>query len=149
MPRGAATAQNNAKKELSGDVARLLLDLQRRWVEALMRADTLALDTILVDTYVDTDEGGNRYDKAGVLAVLKSGDLKLASIKLLDTQVHRYDDSAVLTGAAAQTGAFRGQSGAPKILFTAMLVLEDGKWRAAAAHRTAVPLDTQRALRWP
>jgi hypothetical protein len=139
MPRGAAEAQNNAKKERSGGAARVMLDLQRRWVEALMKADTPALDTILVNTYVDTDERGNRYDKAGVLAMLKSGDLELASIKLLDTQVHRYGDSAVLTGAAAQTGAFRGQPVAPKILFTAMLVLEDGKWRAAAAHRTAVP----------
>ena len=97
-----------------------------------MKADTPALDTILVDTYVDTDEGGNRYDKAGVLAMLKSGDLELASIKLLDTQVHRYGDSAVLTGAAAQTGAFQGQPVAPKILFTAMLVF--GRWEVASGR---------------
>jgi hypothetical protein len=108
MPRGAAEAQNNPKNELSGGAARVMLDLQRRWVEALMKADTPALDTILVDTYVDTDEGGNRYDKVGVLAMLKSGDLELASIKLSDTQVHRYGDSAVLTGAAAKPERSRG-----------------------------------------
>jgi hypothetical protein len=126
-------------KELSGDVAQPMLDLQQRWVAALVKADTEALDMILVDSYVDTDESGSRSDKAGILAALKSGDLTLASITLLETHVHRYDDSAVLTGASAQTGAFRGQPIASKILFTATLVLQNGKWRAAAAHRTAVP----------
>jgi hypothetical protein len=126
-------------KKMSGDAAQPMLDLQHRWVVALVEADTRALDTILVDSYVDTDEGGSRFDKAGVLAALKSGDLKLASITLLETHVHRYGDSAVLTGASAQTGSFQGQPIAPKILFTATLVLENGKWRAVAAHRTAVP----------
>jgi hypothetical protein len=127
-------------KELSRDAVQPLLDLQHRWVAALVEADTGALDTILVDSYADTDESGSRFDKTGVLAALKSGDLKLTSIALLETHVHRYGDSAVLTGASAQTGAFRGQPIAPKILFTATLVLQNGKWRAAAAHRTAVPV---------
>ena len=126
-------------KERSGDAAQPMLDLQRRWVEALVKADTAALDTILVDSYVDTDESGSRFDKPGVLWALESGALKLASITLLETHVHRYGNSAVLTGTSAQTGAFQGKAIAPKILFTATLVLQNGKWRAAAAHRTAVP----------
>ena len=116
-----------------------ILEIQHRWVEALVQADTAALDAILVDPYVDTDESGCRLDKAGVLAALKSGDLKLASITLLETQVHWYGNSAVLTGASAQSGAFHGQPIAPKIFFTAILVLQNGNWRAVAAHRTIVP----------
>ena len=127
------------EKELSGDAAQPMLDLQHRWVAALVKADTEALDTILVDSYTDTDESGSRFDKTSVLAALKSGDLKLASITLLETHVHRYGDSAVLTGASAQAGSFRGQPIASKILFTATLVSQNGEWRAAAAHRTAVP----------
>jgi hypothetical protein len=126
-------------KELSGDAAQPILDLQHRWVAALVKADIPTLDTILVDSYADTDESGSRFDKNGILAALKSGDLKLASITLLETNVHRHGDSAVLTGASAQTGSFQGQAIAPKILFTATLVLENGRWRAAAAHRTALP----------
>ena len=127
------------RKELSGDAAQPMLDLQHRWVAALVKADIEALDTILVDSYADTDESGSRLDKAGVLTALRSGDLKLASITLLETHVHRYGDSAVLTGTSAQSGSFRGQPIAPKILFTATLVLQSGKWRAAAAHRTTMP----------
>lgn len=104
-----------------------------------MNGDTSALDHILIDSYVDTDESGCRFDKRCILSALRSGDLKLASITLLETDVHLYGDAAVLTGASAQSGAFRGQAIAPKILFTATLVLQNGKWRAVAAHRTAVP----------
>jgi Domain of unknown function (DUF4440) len=113
-----------------------VLDFQRRWVEALIAADTAASDTILVDTYVDTDESGSRTDKAGILAALKSGDLRLETIYLLETHVHRHGDLAVLIGASAQAGSFQGRPIAPKILFTATLVLEGGTWRAVAAHRT-------------
>jgi hypothetical protein len=127
------------EKELTGNATQPILDLQHRWVAALVNADTEALDTILIDSYSDTDESGSRTDKAGILAALKSGDLRLTSITLLETHVHRYGDSAILTGSSAQTGAFRGRPIAPKILFTATLVLKKGEWRAAAAHRTAVP----------
>jgi uncharacterized protein DUF4440 len=123
----------------SGSAVQPILEVQRRWVEALLKADTAILDTILEDTYVDTDESGYRCGKAGILAALKAGDLKLESITLLETDVHTYGDAAVLTGASAQTGAFRGHPIAPKILFTATLILQDGKWRAVAAHRTAAP----------
>ena len=126
-------------QEASGDAVQPILDVQHRWVEALLKADPAALDMILVDSYVDTDESGCRFDKAGILAALKSGDLKLTSITLLETRVDRYGNSAVLTGASAQTGAFQDKAIAPKILFTATLVLQNGKWRAVAAHRTAVP----------
>ena len=126
-------------KRVSEHPVQPILDLQHRWVEALVKADTAALDPILVDSFVDTDESGSRFDKPGVLAALESGDLKLASITLLETHVHRYGNSAVLTGASAQTGALQGRPIAPTILFTATLVLQNGHWRAVAAHRTAVP----------
>ena len=58
------------EKELSGDAAQPMLDLQQRWVAASVKADMRTLDTILVDSYADTDESGSRFDKAGVLAAL-------------------------------------------------------------------------------
>jgi uncharacterized protein DUF4440 len=84
---GGTMSRGRSGNELSEDAAQPILDLQRRWVEALINADTAALDTILVDSYVDTDESGSRTGKAGILAALKSGNLKLASITLLETHV--------------------------------------------------------------
>jgi len=73
-------------KKLSDDPAQPVLDLQHRWVEALLKADIEAPDAILEETYVDTDESGSRLDKLVILGALKSNDLKLDSITLLETK---------------------------------------------------------------
>ena len=91
------------EEKLSGDAAQPILELQHRWVEALLKADIEALDAILEDTYVDTDESGSRLDKLVILGALKSNDLKLDSITLLETEVHRYGNAAVWIGASAQS----------------------------------------------
>src|SRR5438876_11602467 len=90
----------------SGDVAKVLMELENAWVDALVKADTAKLDTILVDTYVDTEEGGHQSDKQGKLAVLKSGDLKFKSIKLSYMKVYAYGIAAVITGIAASVSLF-------------------------------------------
>jgi hypothetical protein len=50
-------------KTVSGDAVQDIFDVQHQWVEALVKADTAMLDAILVDSYVDTDEGGSRLDR--------------------------------------------------------------------------------------
>jgi hypothetical protein len=133
-----SVAENHAEMQPPRDVSQALLDLEHRWVEALVKADTKKLADILGNRFVDTDEEGNRTDKGGVLGALESGDLKMASIILSDMQVRTYRDSAVVTGGALQTGTFRGQPLVPRIVFTDTFVLENGNWKAVASHRSAV-----------
>jgi ketosteroid isomerase-like protein len=123
----------------SGHVAKVLIALENVWVEALVQADTAKLEAILVDTYVDTDEGGHQSDKSGTLAVLKSGDLKFKTIKLSNMKVYTYGDAAIVTGLAALDGTFKGDPVEPNIVFTDTFVLQKGMWKAAASHRTTAP----------
>jgi ketosteroid isomerase-like protein len=109
-----------------------------KWVNALMKADTATLDEIFADGYVDTDEHSQRSDKQGVLSVLKSGELKMESIKLSDMKVYVYGDAAVVIGSSAQSGNFQGQAVALKIIFTDTFIKQRGKWKAVASHRSAV-----------
>jgi ketosteroid isomerase-like protein len=124
-------------KETTG-TAQALMDLENRWVDALTKADTATLNSIFVDTYVDTDEHSQRSDKQSVLAVLKSGDLRLESIKLSEMKVYDYGDAAVVTGSAVQMGNFKGQQMTTKVIFTDTFIRQNGKWRAVASHRSAV-----------
>ena len=132
------TAQTQKKQPVQGTDASVeaVLGIENKWVEALVKTDTASLDSIFADTFVDTDEHSHRSDKQGVLSVLKSGELKMESIKLSDMRVHVYGDAAVVTGSAAQVGNFKGQALAPKIIFTDTLIKRNGKWIAVASHRS-------------
>jgi len=131
-----AQAQKSAVNE-SSTTTQTLLKLEHKWVDALAMADTITLDSIFADTYVDTDEASHRSDKQGVLAVLKSGQLKIESITLSNMKVYDYGDAAVVTGSSAQKGSFEGQSLAASVIFTDTFIRQNGKWKAVASHRSS------------
>lgn len=116
--------------------SKALIDLEEKWVAALEKSDAATLDSICADTYVETDGRGHRSDKQALLAVVKSGDLKVESIKLSDMQVYVYGDAAVVTGSAAEAGGYKGQPFTANVSFTETFVRQNGKWRAVASHRS-------------
>lgn len=128
-----------AQAPRGGSMEAALLDLENRWVAALSKGDLATLDAIYADTYVDTDEEGHRSDKRGVMDVLKSGDLKMNQVSVSDMHVYLYGTFAVVTGASQQIGTFKGKPVKPKITFTDSFILQNGKWRAVASQRTALP----------
>jgi hypothetical protein len=134
-----ALAQTQKKRLVQGTdaTAEAVLGIENMWVDALVKSDTASLNSIFADTYVDTDEHSQRSDKQGVLSVLKSGELKMESIKLSDMKVQVYGDAAVVIGSATQFGNFKGQALAPKIIFTDTLIKLNGNWVAVASHRSA------------
>jgi ketosteroid isomerase-like protein len=132
-----AQTQKNGPGQGTDATTQALINLENKWVDALVKSDTAALDAIFADTYVDTDEHSHRSDKQGVLTVLKSGELKLESIKLSDMHVYLYGDAAVVTGTSSQVGTFTGQPLAATIVFTDTFIRQNGKWRAVASHRSA------------
>jgi hypothetical protein len=137
----AAVAVAQAQKDEAGqgsDAAlQALIEAENYWVDALVKADLTALDATLADTYVDTDEHSHRGNKEDLFSILKSGDLKLTSIKLSEMKVQLYGDAAVVIGSATQAGTFLGAPVASKIIFTDTFVKQSGKWKAVASHRSA------------
>jgi len=130
-------AEKNTAVRGTNATTEALINLENHWVDALVKADTATLNSIFVDTYVDTDEHSHRSDKQDVLSVLKSGELKIASIKLSDLHAYVYGDAAVVTGSALQAGNFKGQPLTAAIIFTDTFIRQNGKWRAVASHRSA------------
>ncbi len=139
----AVVAVAQAQKERAGQgsdaATQAIINVENSWVDALVKADLAALESILADTYVDTDEHSRRGGKQDVFSFLKSGDLKLDSIKLSDMQVQIYGDAAVVVGSSTQGGSFLGGPVAEKIIFTDTFVKQNGKWRAVASHRSVAP----------
>ena len=132
-------AQKDRAGQASDTATQALITVEKNWVDALVKSDITALDSILADTYVDTDEHSHRGGKQDVFSFLKSGDLKLESIKLSDMQVHIYGDVAVVIGNSEQAGNFLGGPIAAKIIFTDTFIKQNGRWRAVASHRSVAP----------
>jgi hypothetical protein len=114
-----------------------LIDLEYRRANALQTSDTATLESILDDIYVDTDEMGHRTDKLGLTAAIRSGDLKMNSIKLSGLQVYDSGTTAVVTGRALRDGNYKGQPLTESVVFTDTFVLKQGAWRAVGSHRSA------------
>ena len=112
-----------------------LIGLEYRWADALQKGDSATLESILDDTYVDTDEMGHRIDKQELLTAVRAGDLKMNSLKLSGVQVYESGTTAVVTGRAVQDGSYKGQPLTESVVFTDTFVLQHGVWRAVGSHR--------------
>jgi len=49
-------AQKDPTGQASDAAMQAIISVENNWVDALVKSDTTALDSILADTYVDTDE---------------------------------------------------------------------------------------------
>jgi hypothetical protein len=67
-------------RSTGSDVETAVMGVQNAFIAALTTSDIPALEDLLTDTFADTEEGGHLSSKTDLLAVLKSGDLKLTSI---------------------------------------------------------------------
>ena len=74
-----------------------VLQLEKDWVEALVKADTAKLETLYADTLVYTHSSGSVDDKAKYIANMKVGTTKYVSIDREDIKANVYGNSAVVT----------------------------------------------------
>jgi hypothetical protein len=128
---GSVVAQ---QRGASADESQLLA-LENRWVMALQKHDIPALTSILSDGYVDGDEHGQATDKQGVLAAVRSGDLKFDTLTINGMKANVYGDAAVVTGKAHQVGSYKTEKFADDVVFTDTFVKRNGTWQAVASQR--------------
>lgn len=127
-----------AKKTVKEDTKQTLIALENKWADALLKGDAASLDVILSDDYIETNENGVRNHKSDILALVKSGDLKLQSLKFSDLEVHDYGIAAVVTGTGEQKGTYKGKAFEDKLAFTDTFVKTHGQWMAVATGLSPV-----------
>jgi ketosteroid isomerase-like protein len=131
----AALAQQKASSASDDATLRALED---KWAAALLKADTNALATILADTWVVTYVDGKVDNKAGELAALRAGTLKVSAYKNDDVRVFLYGDAAVVTGRASMKGLENGKAIDLVMRWTDMFVRQNGQWKAVATQGTPI-----------
>jgi ketosteroid isomerase-like protein len=106
---------------------------------ALVAASTADLDRVLADDFmlIDVMRGGE-IDKASLLAVVGSGQLKFLAIEPAESRVRRYQATAVITGRTRMTGRFDETPFETSSRYTHVFVEQDGRWRMVAAQGTQI-----------
>lgn len=119
------------------DVAKAVLDAERRRCAAMLANDAEALGPLVDARLKFTHSNGNVDDRAAYLAKIASGRISYACIDWSEAQVIALGDAAVLTGRMSVSVRVEGSE---KRLENRVLTVwaHDGQWRLVAFQSTPI-----------
>ncbi|MDB5703716.1 MAG: hypothetical protein JWN66_832 [Sphingomonas bacterium] len=102
--------------------------------QAMLGGDVGALDALLSDDLVFTDQAGRLLTKQDDLAAHRSRLLRIERLDTGDTQIRLLGDTAIVTLKADVQGQYGGQAFGGAFAYTRIWVRAGQGWRIAAAH---------------
>lgn len=121
----------------------------RQFAEAYRDGDVETVESLLADDYIHINSGAAPGDRDSYLAwnrtraeYLKSGAWSVDTYDLTELQVKLYKSTAIATGRVTATGVRDGTAWSSDVRFTNLWVMENGRWKRAAFHDAAVPVET-------
>jgi ketosteroid isomerase-like protein len=132
-------AQAPTSKPAQGDPAEEVMQMQKRFADAIQRGDTAALAKIWADDYTFTNGSGQLVTRAQRLANLRSGATNVQSADETDVKVRVYGrDAAVLTSRVVLKAQYSGKQGSGEYRNTAFWVKTTAGWQMAANQITLI-----------
>lgn len=118
-----ATDANNNSPE-----AQLILKQEEALRQARLRNDVAALNQLVSEDYVGTNQFGVRRNKASLLQLYAPGNIKVEVYDLKQSSLRLSGDTAVVTGDFSEktSGELQQQ------LFTRVWIKRDGRWQLLA-----------------
>jgi len=118
------------------------LAAERHFFASLVAGDVGALDRVLGDDFLLIDVmSGTEINKASLLAVVGSGQLKFEAIEPAEARVRFYGGTAVVTGRTQMHGSFGETPFAASSRYTHVFVEQQGRWRLVSAQGTQIAPD--------
>jgi ketosteroid isomerase-like protein len=113
----------------------MLIALENAWNQAQLHHDSKALDELLADTFVSTDNDGVLMTKAQYLADNKDPSYTPSTMANSDVKVFVYKGGmAVVVGIYHAKGTSSGKAFDRHGRFTDTWVRQNGKWQCVATH---------------
>lgn len=134
---GSLVAAQNSNESERHDES-LLIALENAWNQAQLHHDSKALDGLLADTFISTDNDGTFTTKAQFLA--DNNDLSYAPTVMTNTydKVFIYGNAAVVAGTYHAKGLSKGKPFDHHGRFTDTWIYTNGKWMCVATHTSAL-----------
>lgn len=121
-----------------GPTESTIMQMERDWAQALMKADMAAFDRIVAPDWILVSPGGQKQTRAEAMDEIRSGVMKFVSMTPSDMDVRVFGDTAIVTGRSMDKGMYKGQDTSGEYRFTDVFVKRDGRWQAVSTHVTRV-----------
>lgn len=131
-----AAAQN--LPESSQENESLLVALENAWNQAQLHHDSKALDGLVADTFISTDNDGMFMMKAQFLADNKDLSYAPSVMTNTDERVFLYGNTAVAAGIYHAKGLNKGKPFDHYGRFTDTWIYLNGKWVCVATHTSGL-----------
>ena len=131
----AATA--SAAQRVESD-QQVLIQLERRWNEAVYRKDVAFVASILADEFISTYDDGSRGDKPKELSFVAEFNQQVESAIQDEFTVRVYGDTAVAWFTLRVVGTKQGQRSELTLRYTDVWVMRDGRWLCVSSQSTRV-----------
>jgi hypothetical protein len=116
----------------------LLIALENAWNQAQLHHDSKALDGLVADTFISTDNDGTFMTKAQFLADNNDFSYAPSLMTNKDEKVFVYGNAAVVAGIYHAKGLNKGKPFDHYGRFTDTWVYLNGKWLCVASHTSAL-----------
>ena len=115
-----------------------LIELERRWNEALYEKDLDFLRRVLADDFTTVYEDGSRGDKARELALVESFNQHVDSAVQDDFTVRVDHDTAIVWFTLTLVGPKQGVPTTVVLRYIDVWAFRDGRWQAVSSQSTRV-----------
>jgi ketosteroid isomerase-like protein len=113
--------------------------LELAWRNAVLKADTAAMDALLADDYMAILPNGTLQSKEETLASLRSGTTHFTAITVSDRRVRFYGTTALVTSRADVTGASAGGAISGSFRYTRVYVRDkQGAWKIVSFEASRI-----------
>jgi ketosteroid isomerase-like protein len=112
--------------------------LEARLRAAMLAGDVVALDALLADDLLFTNQNGETFGKEADLDAHRSGLLELTSIECSGEQVRPMRDVAIVVVKVALAGEYAGQPFAGSFAYTRLWRRDGEIWHVAAGHCSSI-----------
>jgi len=130
------------RSEKDRDSEKEILEVERKFGEAMIQNDAEATGRILSDDWIIIDPDGGVIDKSRFLDVIKSGALKHEAMDSEDIRVRTYPNTATVTAVTHTRTKYLGKEFTTHERSTDVFVKKDERWQCVLTHLTTLTKKT-------
>lgn len=116
----------------------MLIALENAWNQAQLHHDSKALESLVGDQFISTDNDGKLMNRAEFLADNRDPDYAFSLMTNTDMKVFTYGEAAVVAGVYHAKGTYKNKPFDHTGRFTDTWVLQNGKWQCVASHTSPI-----------